>query len=356
MSTETIWSFCASADAMPILTPTSRTPPRFVNGADGVRVGREDLELLSTDPGHDVARPGRLAEPRAHLAQHFIAGQVAKLIVDELEVVHVDREHRNRVVAADRTRHFTHAQLVEARAVEAPRQRIGEHDGLQPHPHLVVGPADHGDRVGHPVERLVIDAGEITLLRPVEQRQHAFEAARHLAVQSAKQECAQEEDDQVPELFHRLTERPARHGNHHEGRVADGGDHDAHHSCPQPEIQAGELHDEDRQDQPADVVDRRCRGQQHREDQRVVRDKHGVQQAAPGRPGPGDARRDDFVEDQIRQDRGGRDGKRFPHADPVRQHRLRADQPGPLQAQRNEADQRREDAPKLPLPEENFRD
>jgi hypothetical protein len=59
-------------------------------------VGAQDGELVAAEPGDDVAGPGRLAQPRGDLQQQAVAGLVAEAVVDQLEVVEVQEEDRER--------------------------------------------------------------------------------------------------------------------------------------------------------------------------------------------------------------------------------------------------------------------
>ena len=157
MSTDAIWSLRAMSDAMPMLIgdraldTDRRERPRAERLLDTVRenlralvvrVGREDFEFLAAVAGDHVAESRGLAEQPAHLAQHLVAGEMAVLVVDALEVIHVEREHRKRLAPAHRARHFTRRKLVEPAPVETSAERIGQHDRLEVPAHPVVRAAD----------------------------------------------------------------------------------------------------------------------------------------------------------------------------------------------------------------------
>ena len=54
----------------------------------------QDAELVAAESGHGVARPHAAAESSGHRCEQPVAGRVAEAVVDGLEVVEVDEEHR----------------------------------------------------------------------------------------------------------------------------------------------------------------------------------------------------------------------------------------------------------------------
>ena len=93
------------------------------------RAGQQDDELVAAEPRHDrvlllaalechdVARPHDLTDQLGELAQHFVGGVVADRIVDALEVVEVDEQHRELAAVAAGAREASLQQLVEATPV-----------------------------------------------------------------------------------------------------------------------------------------------------------------------------------------------------------------------------------------------
>ena len=66
-------------------------------GGDLFRLGHfldQHHELVPAQARHHVARAHRLGEPRPHFLQQLVAGVVAERVVDVLEAVQVDEQHR----------------------------------------------------------------------------------------------------------------------------------------------------------------------------------------------------------------------------------------------------------------------
>ena len=72
-----------------------------------------DDEFVAAEPRHDVARAQRLAQPAGDLDQQDIAGVMPKQIVDDLEPVEIDEEHRKLPLVAVRGLDRIVEQLVE---------------------------------------------------------------------------------------------------------------------------------------------------------------------------------------------------------------------------------------------------
>ncbi len=81
-------------------------------------------ELVAADTGGDVDRPHRFAEPVGRLGEHAIAGEVADLVVDRLEVVEVEDDERELPLVAVGSHHLAAQRLLEVALVEEARERI----------------------------------------------------------------------------------------------------------------------------------------------------------------------------------------------------------------------------------------
>ena len=68
-------------------------------GGGGVALD-EDGELVAADPRHRVAEADAGPQPLADRHEEAVAGVVAEAVVDGLEVVEVDEQHGDRLVAA----------------------------------------------------------------------------------------------------------------------------------------------------------------------------------------------------------------------------------------------------------------
>ena len=62
-------------------------------------VGHQHRELVAASTRNDVLRPQQPAEPLRDFAQHMVALFVAEAVVDFLEAIQVDREHRTGGIA-----------------------------------------------------------------------------------------------------------------------------------------------------------------------------------------------------------------------------------------------------------------
>ena len=131
----------------------------------GIDVGDEHEELIASEPGHDVGRAHGVAEPVGDDAQELVAGRVAVAVVHELEVVEVDEEDGDRLLAAPGARDRLLEVLLEEEAVGQVGERvvIGEvgEPGLRGG-QLVGGAA----AVGHVGRDAVNEAAAILCPRP----------------------------------------------------------------------------------------------------------------------------------------------------------------------------------------------
>ena len=75
----------------------SRSP--VARGAGLVAGVEHDRELVAAEPRERVARPQRLLQARADLAQHLVAGVMPERVVELLEAVEVDQQQRDLAVA-----------------------------------------------------------------------------------------------------------------------------------------------------------------------------------------------------------------------------------------------------------------
>lgn len=110
-------------------------------------VPEQDDELVATHACHGVSRPDSLLEPVGHLAQHMVAGVVSVPVVDQLEAVQIEVDHRHPTLVAAAGVDIGDGDL-EAAVVEQPGERIGvglgaQLVGLTTHPHRFL--ADVGD-------------------------------------------------------------------------------------------------------------------------------------------------------------------------------------------------------------------
>ena len=103
-------------------------------GGDRLAVGvvdvlEQDRELVAAEPRGDVVRAHAGTDALGHLGQHGVAGRVPALVVDGLEVIEVEEQHR-RLASAAAQRLLQPAQ--EQRAVAQPGQRVAIGLALEP--------------------------------------------------------------------------------------------------------------------------------------------------------------------------------------------------------------------------------
>ena len=86
--------------------------------------GQEHGKLVTAEPRHRVAGPNHGLEPRSQDREHFVADAVPVLVVDLLELVEVDEDHRGTrlVLRTDRDRVLE--LLVEESPIGEPGERI----------------------------------------------------------------------------------------------------------------------------------------------------------------------------------------------------------------------------------------
>jgi hypothetical protein len=89
------------------------------------RAARKDHpELVSAQPGEDVGRPHRPAEPVPDQCQDVVSRHVAEGVVDVLEPVEVDEHHRPVLARSPGDRDLPLELLAKSPPVEQARQRV----------------------------------------------------------------------------------------------------------------------------------------------------------------------------------------------------------------------------------------
>ena len=103
------------------------------NGKPFLALGivEHDRKLLAAETRGPVDRTDLLGEPASGLAQHGVARLVAMDVVDTLEMVEVDHEHRQDGVVAPRPVHLRHQPHRQGAPVEDLRQRVGVREHLE---------------------------------------------------------------------------------------------------------------------------------------------------------------------------------------------------------------------------------
>ncbi|MDT4827249.1 hypothetical protein FQZ97_605890 [compost metagenome] len=105
---------------------------RHPRGVLGVVQGVEQRgELVAAHAREDVVGTQAALQLFGHPPQHAVAGIVAEGVVDQLESVQVQVQHRHALAVALDARQGSLQRLVEAAAVEQPGQGVGDGLGLQ---------------------------------------------------------------------------------------------------------------------------------------------------------------------------------------------------------------------------------
>ena len=86
----------------------------------------QDRELVTAEARRGVADADAALQPLGHLEQHPVAGRVTEAVVDRLEIVEVEEDHRECGLLAPRAGQRVPDALVEQRAVGEIGDRIVE--------------------------------------------------------------------------------------------------------------------------------------------------------------------------------------------------------------------------------------
>jgi len=86
----------------------------------------DDGEGVAAEPGHRVARPDGRPQASRHLHEQPVAGGVTQAVVDDLEAVEVQEEHRHRLGAPPQARQRELDVVHQQRPVGKAGQGIGQ--------------------------------------------------------------------------------------------------------------------------------------------------------------------------------------------------------------------------------------
>ena len=95
-------------------------------GAARVQFGHDHGELLAAVATGDVLAAHLGLDQPAHLGEQRVTGRMAVGVVEALEMVHVEHQHRQRQPAALAALQFAGEVLLEIPAIEQARQRIAQ--------------------------------------------------------------------------------------------------------------------------------------------------------------------------------------------------------------------------------------
>ena len=99
-------------------------------GALGTGVREDQGEFVAAEPGDDVGFTGAVADDGARLDERLAARQVAVGVVDRLEAVQVEEQHRQRPLAAHGALGLLPQHLVEVARIRQQRQVVGHRQRL----------------------------------------------------------------------------------------------------------------------------------------------------------------------------------------------------------------------------------
>ena len=92
--------------------------------ARAVELLAHDQELVAAEPRHGVGRADRIVQPRRERDQQVVARRVAERVVDQLELVEVEQQHRHRPAVAAAAGERALEPVQGQRAVRQRRQRV----------------------------------------------------------------------------------------------------------------------------------------------------------------------------------------------------------------------------------------
>ena len=123
----------AGADDEVVVLELERAADALEDPLGGLDRGRQvldvleqDRELVAAEPRGGVGRADAGRDPLRHLEQHAVADGVTEAVVDGLEVVEIDEQHRHADALAQGPGHRVAHALVEQRAVGQMGDRIVE--------------------------------------------------------------------------------------------------------------------------------------------------------------------------------------------------------------------------------------
>ena len=120
------------------------------DGAGAVHLGEEHAELVAAQPGHRVESAHRLPERDPHGREHGVPGHVPEPVVDQLEVVAVDVEQRERPAVPAAALQLQPGGLDEGAPVGEGGERVGAGRLLLVHEPLLEGVEHHGEEQEDP--------------------------------------------------------------------------------------------------------------------------------------------------------------------------------------------------------------
>ncbi len=89
-----------------------------------VRRRKQDGELVAAEPRQHVGRTATLPQARAERAEQLVADRMAEAVVDRLEAVEVEHQHRSALVEPAMALNLARELLLEAVAVEQAREQV----------------------------------------------------------------------------------------------------------------------------------------------------------------------------------------------------------------------------------------
>ena len=91
-----------------------------------LHVLEEDGELVAAEPGDGVLRPQADGQPLAEADEQLIARAVSEAVVDDLEAVEIEEQHREQLASALGARQGMGEAIDEERSIGQAGERIAE--------------------------------------------------------------------------------------------------------------------------------------------------------------------------------------------------------------------------------------
>jgi len=169
-------------------------------GAPGVRVGQREQELVAADAAADVAGPQLAQDHAGDHPQRLVALGVPRAVIELLEVVDVEHDHGDLLRARAGALERLVERVVQAAVVEHARERILQHEAVDPRLERLHRAAERVDRAGERPDRVaaaiaerhdrLAGADEQRAARQALERAHEQHPAQHADADQQQQEGA----------------------------------------------------------------------------------------------------------------------------------------------------------------------
>ncbi len=121
------------------------------------RAPDDDREFLAAEPGDEIAGPHAALRQRSEQPEDVVADRMTETVVDRLEVIEVEDQHRDRLGAVRGLAGEFARGLDQAATVEQPGERVGQRRGLVHAQRPLLGQDQHDEGGADRVEQHLED-------------------------------------------------------------------------------------------------------------------------------------------------------------------------------------------------------